>query len=91
MSRPRVDLTELPMPRVENNRLVWRRSEVANFRRVLAGQPTKTANPAADDTKLVTVEELAKLLDMHPRTIRRRVADAQAQAARLEKLRGIFE
>ena len=92
MSRPKVDLSELPP--TENSRLVWQRSDVANFRRVLAGQPTRPANPAADD-KLVTVEQLARMIGVHPRTVRRRVGDARAQAAAADatvaKMRKIIE
>ena len=66
------------MPVMIGRRWMWPRADVANFRRVMAGQPTRRANPAADDTKLVTVEQMAKLLGVHARTVTRRVAEARA-------------
>jgi hypothetical protein len=96
--RPRIDLTELPMPVMGNGRWTWRRSDVGAFRRVLAGRPAAPAKPAADDGKRVTVEQLARLVGVHPNTVMRRLADARAQqaaaaasAATLAKMREILE
>jgi hypothetical protein len=61
---------------MSGKRWVWRRPDIENFRRVLEGRPTKPVKTSADD-ELVTINQLAKELRVHPQTITRRVAEAR--------------
>jgi hypothetical protein len=60
---------------------VWRQSEVENFRRVLAGEPTKPVTATKANAELVTITQLAKKIGVARRTVTRRVAEARAKTS----------
>ena len=74
--RPMDDNTDFPLPEKLGKRWVWRRSQVSNIRRVLAGKPVQAVEWKWEDG-FVTINQLAKEVCVDPRTITRRVEKAR--------------
>ncbi len=69
----------IPLPIDINGLTFFTRFEVENWKRQLLGKPPLVGEP--DKIELLTVRRLAFELDVHPRTIKRRVEEARAAAA----------
>lgn len=77
----------IPIPIDINGSLFFRRSAVEAYKCLLLGLPPPVLEPDKP-IELITVRRLALELDVHPKTIKRRVEAARAAALEAEEVEG---
>ena len=82
ISRERVELPPIPLPRSVNGIDYFQRWDAENYKRALWGQPPLTDKP--EKIEFVTIRTLAAELAVHPKTIKRRISEARQAAATAE-------
>jgi hypothetical protein len=75
ISRERVELPSIPLPTSIGGIDYFTRWQAENYKRALLGAPPLTGEP--EKIELITIRALASEMNIHPKTIKRRVAEAR--------------